>query len=152
MTWPFRKRAEPEPEYRTPALEVFEREYKPAPTPPDLLEAAERGRNGWTEEWTREKYAARRREMGEVPLAPPAPPTVGWTRDLPTVPGVYWHAPAVDVSELHLLVVLRFGQQLCVREHRGGTIKFVGIQRIGGYWSVSPVAIPEFARLEEISV
>ena len=148
MSW-FRKSPPPLDDDPQETLIPYEKTYEPAPTPPDLLEAAARGREWSRAEWQRTKFV----ELTPAIPAPPAPPTVPWTREVPTDAGVYWHVPSVDVGVLHLIVLIRCGQQLCLMQRRAGSdsVAYLSVRRIGG-WFAGPIATPEGVALEEIKL
>jgi hypothetical protein len=153
MSW-FRKSpliSEDPQEHLVAYERVVPREYTPAPKPPDLVEAAER-----SVEWTRPQPTV----LHVVPEPEPEPqqpqqdqehPTVPFTRDLPTCPGVFWHVPSADPGVLHWLVVLRCGRSLCVMQRRNGSdsVAYVNVNRIGG-WFAGPIPSPAGVDLSEL--
>jgi hypothetical protein len=143
--------ADEDPQEKSVAYErPYPREYTRGDKPIELLDAVER-----SIEWTRPAPVVSVVEPEPEPEPEPQQdqehPTVPFTRELPTRPGVFWHVPSADPGVLHWLVVIRCGQHLCVMQRRAGSdsVAYVNVNRIGG-WFAGPVASPAGVELSEL--
>jgi hypothetical protein len=129
--------------------EVDRSPYQFEPKPAEFVEAAQRNA-----EWTR--------PVEPVVRAAPAPvldraPSVPWSSEAPTQPGLYWwrmrglERRLREIVQPKLAMVVLFGGTLSVRTRKGDSSAFVSVSALARDWA-GPLPLPEDARLEDLEI
>jgi hypothetical protein len=88
---------------------------------------------------------------------PMVAPSVPWTSNPPTQPGLYWwrmrglERRLREVVQPKLAMVVLFGGTLSVRTRKGDSSAFVSVSALARDWA-GPLPLPEDARLEELEL